>query len=406
MANPAIAATDFRLLGPVEVVRNGHPLRLGGRRQRSLLALLLLEPGRPVSTDRLIDELWPEVPPPGAEGALRVYVSRLRTSLGVDQLSARPPGYALEVEDDRLDVRRFERLLAEGHRALARGAAGLAAERLGAALALWRGAALADVGDGGVLAQEARRLEELRLVCVEERIEAELSLGRHVAVVPELERLVAEEPLRERLWRQLVMALYRSEREAEALAAYQRARTFLAEELGLQPSEELRALERAVLRHEIARPAPAEERHNLPAQLTSFVGREQELVELEGLLREHRLVTLTGVGGAGKTRLALETAARQVGAWTGGVWLVDMTAHADSSRCTDRGRASARRCRAAGRFRSRRAPGPPPERGVPARPRQLRAPCDGLWRARVRGPSRMQPRSGLGDEPNRPRNLG
>ena len=271
-------------------------------------------------------------PLPAPNSALRVSVSRLRTSLGEDRLIARPPGYVLEVEADRLDVDRFERLLGQGREALARGAAGLAAERLGAGLALWRGPALADVGDSGILALEARRLDELRLVCIEERIEAELSLGRHAALVPELERLVGEEPLRERLWRLLVTALYRSEREADALAAYRRARTFLSEELGLEPSEELRALERAVLRHEVDRPAPTEERNNLPAQLTSFIGRDEELDELEGLLREHRLVTLTGVGGAGKTRLALETAARQIGAWTGGVWLVDMTAQVDSAR--------------------------------------------------------------------------
>ena len=314
------------MLGPVEVVRDGHPLPLGGRRQRSLLALLLLEPGRPVSTDRLIDELWPGIAASRRRtNAPRVCLSPARGARE-DPLVARPSGYVLEIEADRLDVGRFERLLGEGREALARGAAGLAADRLGAALALWRGPALADVGDSGVLALEARRLDELRLTCVEERIDAELSLGRHAALVPELERLVGEEPLRERFWRQLVTALYRSEREADALAAYRRARTFLSEELGLEPSEELRALERAVLRHEIARPAPAEERHNIPAQLTSFIGRDEELAELEGLLREHRLVTLTGVGGAGKTRLALETAARQVGAWAGGVWLVDMTA--------------------------------------------------------------------------------
>jgi predicted ATPase/DNA-binding SARP family transcriptional activator len=332
VANPAHAASEYRLLGPVEVLRQGRPLQLGGRRQRTLLALLLLEPGRPVATDRLIDELWRETPPPGAERTLRVYVSRLRASLGQDRLVARPSGYVLEVESDQLDVVRFERLLDEGREALARGAAGLAADRLGAALALWRGPALADVEDSGILALEASRLDELRLACVEERIEAELSLGRHDAVVPELERLVGDEPLRERLWRQLVIALYRSGREADALAAYRRARTFLSEKLGLEPSEELRALERAVLRQEIARPEPAEERHNLPAQLTSFVGREKELGELEGLLREHRLVTLTGVGGAGKTRLALELVAGQVGAWRGGIWLVDMTAHVDSAR--------------------------------------------------------------------------
>ena len=163
-----------------------------------------------------------------------------------------------------------------------------------------------------------RRLDELRLTCLEERNEAELSLGHHDALLPELERLVEEEPLREKLWGQLVTALYRCQRQADALAAYRRARALLSEELGLEPSEELRELERAVLRHEIARSAPLPDHHNLPAQLSSFIGREQELTELGELLREHRLVTLTGVGGAGKTRLALEvayTAGRRLDRW-------------------------------------------------------------------------------------------
>ena len=329
MATSTGTSSEFRVLGPVEAVRAGQPLRLGGRRQRWLLALLLLEPGRAISSDRLIDELWQDKPPPGAEGTLRVYVSRLRSALGDNALLARPPGYVLEIEDESVDAWRFERLYREGRDALARGAAGLAAGRLGAALALWQGRAFADVRDGGVVADEARRLDELRLVALEERIDAELSLGRHASLVAELERLVAEEPLRERLWRQLVLALYHSERQAEALAAYNRARTLLSEGFGLEPSEELRALERAVLRQELTPASPAVERHNLPAPLTSFVGREHELNDIAELLRGHRLVTLTGVGGAGKTRLALEAATRQIGAWAGGVWLVDLAAHAD-----------------------------------------------------------------------------
>jgi len=325
VANSTGTAIDFRVLGPVEASCNGPPLQLGGRRQRALLALLLLEPGRPISVDRLMEELWHGEPPPGAEKTLRVYVSRLRSALAADAVIARPPGYVLEVEADRIDATRFERLFHEGRDALGRGAAGLAADRLGAALALWRGPALSDVADAGTLALEAQRLDELRLVCREEQIEAQLALGRHAELTAELERLVAEQPLRERLWRQLVIALYRSERQADALAAYQRARALLSEELGLQPSEELRALERAVLRQEVAAAPPAEKaRHNLPAPVTTFVGRERERGELERLLREQRLVTLTGTGGAGKTRLALEVASRQVGAWPGGVWLVDL----------------------------------------------------------------------------------
>ena len=317
-------ATEFRLLGPVEAERAGRPLPLGGRRQRELLALLLLRPGQLVSADTLIDELWRGVPPPGAEGTLRVYVSRLRSALADESLPARAAGYALEVDADRVDVARFEGLLREGRDALARGAAGLAADRLGAALALWRGPALSGVNAEGALALEAQRLDELRLACREEGIEAELALGRHRELVPELERLVEQHPLRERLWRQLVVALYRGERQSEALAAYRRARELLSAQLGLDPSEELRALERAVLRQEVPAVPPGESRHNLPAPLTSFVGRERELEELERLLREQRLITLTGMGGAGKTRLALETAQRQVGLWPGGVWLVDL----------------------------------------------------------------------------------
>ncbi|MFL5925477.1 MAG: BTAD domain-containing putative transcriptional regulator [Gaiellaceae bacterium] len=329
MAASTSTASEFRVLGSVEALRGGQPVRLGGPRQRWLLALLLVEPGQAISSGRLIDELWQGKPPRGAEGTLRVYVSRLRSALGENTLFARPPGYVLEIEAELVDASRFERLCREGRDALARGAAGLAADRLGAALALWHGPAFADVRDGGVVADEARRLDELRLVALEDRLDAELSLGRHASLVAELERVVAEEPLRERLWRQLVLALYHSERQVEALAAYRRARTLLSESFGLDPSEELRALERAVLHQELAPAAPAVERHNLPAPLTSFVGREHELDDIAKLLRAHRLVTLTGVGGAGKTRLALEAATRQIGAWTGGVWLVDLTAHAD-----------------------------------------------------------------------------
>src|SRR6516225_7022833 len=323
VANEIGVGCEFRILGPVEAARAGKLLQLGGRRQRALLALLLLDSGRAVLSDRLIEELWHGHPPAGAERTLRAYVSRLRSALGENVVSARSSGYVLEVAAGRLDARRFDQLLREGRDALARGAAGLAADRLRA------GPALADVADGGMLALEAQRLDELRLACLEERIDAELALGRHAELAAELERLVAEHPFRERLWRQLVLALFRCERQADALAAYRRARRFLSEELGLEPSEELQALERDILRHQVARAAPFEERHNLPAHVSSFIGRERELRELQDLLREQRLVTLTGTGGVGKTRLALAEAARQVGIWRDGVWLVDLAAVAD-----------------------------------------------------------------------------
>lgn len=323
------AANEFRVLGPVEAVANGRPLRLGGRRQRALLALLVLANGRTISADRLADQLWNGSPPGGAATTLRSYVSRLRTALGDAAVVSRAAGYGLNADPSQLDVHRFEQLLRQGREALERGAHGLAEDRLRAALELWRGPALADVSEEGVLALEAARLDELRLVCVEARLEAALALGRHAELVPELERLVEAEPLREHLWRQLVLALYRAGRQADALAAYRRAHELLVEELGLEPSAALRELERAVLRHEVGEAAPLEERHNLPSPATSFVGREAELAELERLLHDNRLVTLTGMGGCGKTRLALEVAARQTRAWADGVWLVDLTALSD-----------------------------------------------------------------------------
>ncbi|HEY3542931.1 MAG TPA: BTAD domain-containing putative transcriptional regulator [Gaiellaceae bacterium] len=318
---------EVRLLGSVEALADGRALSIGGPKQRALLALLALEPGRPVTAAQLCEELWHGAPPARADATLRSYISRLRRTLGCDRVEAKAGGYALHA--DSLDAHRFERLLQQGRDELARGAAGLAAERLHAALALWRGRALADVGAGGVLAAEARRLDELRVACLEERIEADLALARHEALVAELRALVEDEPLRERFWRQLAVALYRSGRQAEALAAYGEARHLLDTELGLEPSAELRELERAILRQEVETVRPAQARHNLPAPVTSFVGRDRELAEVESLLREHRLVTLTGMGGAGKTRLALEAAWRQLDAWSGGVWLVDLTALSD-----------------------------------------------------------------------------
>jgi predicted ATPase/DNA-binding SARP family transcriptional activator len=320
---------EFRLLGPVEAVVDGHALPLGGRRQRALLALLLLEPGRTVSSDRLVEELWLGSPPAGADKTLRSYVSRLRRTLGPGTVVTRAGGYAITVDPGRLDVHRFVELQQQGRDALARDAAGVAGERLHAALSLWRGRALADVCDGGSLSDEARRLDELRLDCLEERLEADLALGRHATLVPELRALVQDEPLRERFQRQLVLALYRCGRQADALAAYRAARRLLDAELGLEPGEELKELERAILRHEVAAVPDVEARHNLPARATSFVGRERELAELERLLRERRLITLTGMGGSGKTRLALEAAGRQVDVWPAGVWLVELTALAD-----------------------------------------------------------------------------
>ena len=304
---------EVRLLGPVEAAVDGENVELGGPKQRALLALLAAEPGRVIPSGRLAEELWEGSPPPTAETTLRSYVSRLRRALGAATIRAQSAGYVLDLPPDAVDAVRFERLLGEGREALARGAAGIAAERLHAALALWRGSV------------EDTRLEALELDATEARIDADLALGRHATLVAELRRLVAEEPLRERFWYQLALALYRSGQQAEALAAYREARDVLDRELGLDPGEELRELERAILNQAVAPAGAPDERHNLPAPLTSFVGREPELAEVAALLRAHRLVTLTGVGGTGKTRLANEVGRRQSDAWADGVWMADLT---------------------------------------------------------------------------------
>src|SRR5215470_17046782 len=261
---------EFRVLGPVRAVRGGRELGLGGPKPRALLALLLLETGRVVPAEYLVEALWRERPPPRAAGALRVYVSRLRSLLGPEAgLVTRGGGYAVVIQPDRVDAGRFERLATAGRAALDGGEPAAAGNRFAEALGLWRGRALADVGEVEPLALEAARLEELRLGVLEDRIEADLALGLHTEVVGQLEQLVAEHPLRERLWRLLVVALYRSERQADALAACRRARGMLAEELGLDPGEELQRLEEQVLRHEVPVVPPAARRGNLPAQLTS-----------------------------------------------------------------------------------------------------------------------------------------
>ena len=323
------SACEVRLLGPVQVLRAGREIRVGGPRPRAVLALLVLEAGRVVPAGRLAEEVWRGSPPPGAAKTLRSYVSRLRAVLNPDAtLAARGGGYVLSIEPGLVDAVRFERLAGAGQAALAGGEAAVAAARFRQALGLWRGPALADVCEVEALAREAARLEEARLAVVEGRIEADIGLGRHGEVIGELEGLVGEYPVRERLWRLLVLALYRAERQADALAAYRRARDLLAGELGLEPGEELRRLEQAVLRQEVpAAPPPA--RGNLPAPLTSFVGREQDLARLDGLLGEARLVTLSGTGGTGKTRLAVEAGARVAGRVPDGVWLAELAGIAD-----------------------------------------------------------------------------
>ncbi len=345
----------FGILGPTKAVRaDGRPLALGGPRQRALLARLLVDAGRVVTAQRLIDSLYGDRPPAGATNALQSQVSRLRRALRPDDgiLVFLPAGYRLDVGADDIDAHRFERLAVAGRQALADGDPARAADVLGEALDLWRGPALADVDRAPFAAVHAARLEELRLTAVQDHVEAELALGRHAAAVARLQALVAAHPLRERLRGQLMRALHGSDRRAEALAVFADARRRLADELGVDPSAGLAATHLAILRDDRrpvddtpaedddtpppagdaparpggipsvaqrataaapAAPPGAASRAALPAQLTSFVGRAVELDRLGTLLGAGRLVTLTGPGGAGKTRLAVEAAARQAG---------------------------------------------------------------------------------------------
>ena len=243
-------ALDVRLLGPIEVERGGAPVGLGGQKPRALLAVLALDAGRVVSVDRLVEALWPREPPETAAHAVQVYVSQLRKALGADTLLTRAPGYVLELGPEAIDAHRFSRLAQEGGAALEAGEAAVAEVALREALALWRGPALADFLYEPFAQTQIARLEELRTVVVEERIEADLALGRHVELVSELEALVQAERLRERPRAQLMLALYRSGRQADALAAYRDARETLVDELGIEPGPELKELEAAILRQD------------------------------------------------------------------------------------------------------------------------------------------------------------
>jgi DNA-binding SARP family transcriptional activator len=241
--NPRV---EFRILGPLEVVDEGHPVRLGGRNQRALLALLLLNAGEVVSTDRLIDALWGENPPRTAQTSLQNAVSQLRKALGTERLATKPPGYVLRLADDELDVEQARLLISEARTREAEDRARLLRE----AEALWRGPALGEFAYDAFALPAIGRLEELRLSVIEERVDAELALNRHPDLVGELEALVAEHPLRERLRGQLMLGLYRTGRQADALHAYQDARGVLREELGIDPSPALQKLHNAVLRQE------------------------------------------------------------------------------------------------------------------------------------------------------------
>lgn len=329
-----VCAVEFRILGPLEVVDGGQRIELDRAKLRTLLAALLLHPNQVVSADRLAEALWGETLPRSATNTLQGYISHLRRALSAVESALEPSvsvrtqarGYLLAVDPERIDAFRFERLAKEGHQSLADSQPGRAAKALAEGLDLWRGPALADLASAPFACSDAARLEELRLVAIEDLAEAELALGRHGQLVGRLRALVERHPLRERLWGQLMVALYRCGRQAEALRAYSEARLRLAEELGLDPGPALRRLEAEILAQ-----APAlnwdgaahqgEARHRalpFPGPLSAgtaidYVGRAELLARLDAARREAaagtcRTVLLAGEPGVGKTRTAAEVA--------------------------------------------------------------------------------------------------
>ena len=332
-----VTPLEFGILGPLQVRAQGVSLPLGPPQQRALLARLLLSANEPVAAEQLMEELWEGAPPARAGHAVQVYVSALRKAFAEygcsGRLETRRPGYLIRVEPGELDAQRFESLLEQGRLALVGGGAA-ASGLLREALALWRGSALADFRYAGFAQSEAGRLDELRLACLEERVEADLAAGGHSTLVPELEGLVGEHPARERLRGQLMLALYRAGRQVEALEVYRRGREWLREEVGIDPGTELQALHTQILNQdaslalEVSPPRPPT---NLPAPPNRLVGRQRELEEVETLLERDdlRLLTLTGPGGIGKTRLAVEAASEVVDRYRDGVFWVPLASLRD-----------------------------------------------------------------------------
>ena len=321
---------EVRVLGPVEVVGDAGPVRLPGQKHRRLLASLVVHRGTTVAADVLIETLWHGSPPSSAAKLVQVYVSQLRkalpSALGIE---TRDRGYALVLDPRSLDAARFERLLANGMQARREGSPELALSFLGRALALWRGQAYGEFGYEEFARAEAERLEELRLLAVEERFEAGLASGRHQELLPELQSFAGEHPLRERLQGQAMLALYRCGRQTDALELYRTARDRLVDELGLEPSSELRELQRRILEQDpsldVARAEDAMVTH-LPAAPNPLLGRERELADLRELLvrEDVRLLVLTGAGGSGKTRLALEAAHETAASYANGAAFVEL----------------------------------------------------------------------------------
>jgi predicted ATPase/DNA-binding SARP family transcriptional activator len=331
----------YGLLGTLDVrTDDGVPVTIAAPKRRALLTILLLHGNHPVTRDALIDALWAGEPPDAAVESIHAHIARLRRELGAGELVTEPGGYTLRVADRALDSAAFAADAGRGRSELLAGRPQQAHDILAVALATWRGPALSDVASEPFALAEVARLEELRLGALEDRVEADLALGRDHELVAELEALVAEHPYRERLAGLLIIALYRTGRQADALEAFLRTRRRLADDLGLDPSPALRSLQLRVLRQDqglaMSGAAAARPSRVLPEPVTSFVGREAEVGAVVQLLSERRMVTLTGPGGVGKTRLAIRVAETSAGAYPDGVAFVDLSTVIDSTRVLER----------------------------------------------------------------------
>ena len=339
---------DIRLLGPLEAVADSRPIALAGGRERALLALLAVHRERTVGTDEILEALWRDEPLRDPRHALQASVARLRRMLRdagghEGAVVTQGPGYRIDTEAAAsVDVDRFERCVDDARQLMDVDPAA-ASETFAGCLALFRGEPLADFTYEEWAQGEISRLAQERLAATADRIDVDLRLGRHLRLVGELEALVRQYPYDERFRALLMLAFYRSGRQESALTAYHDGRKLLDEELGIDPGPELQALEQAILRQDpdialaggspdsaeraaTARSAPSVPLGNLPVQLTSFIGRDDDIDALSRLLSEQRLVTLVGAGGAGKTRLAIETAQRMLPEFADGAWFVDLSA--------------------------------------------------------------------------------
>ena len=326
--NSAVAYTvytmRFNVLGSLQAEENGEAIALGGQRQRAVLALLLLEVGQPVTSARIVSEIWPDQPLESVRDSLYTYVSQLRRVFGKSRILRANGGYRLDLQDtDEIDAVVFESTARHASRLLGSDPEAVI-HLLGSSLELWRGRPYEGFEDLASLASEVARLEELRLKAVEDRLEAELLAGQK-PVVADVEELCSQYPYREPLWGLLARTYYRTGRQAEALRTFTRLRSLLGDELGIDLSPEMARLEEQILLQDpILEPDAAPPPTNLPVPVSSFVGRVDELTVLDKDIHDHRLVTVVGPGGAGKTRLAIEAARKALGSFRDGVWLADL----------------------------------------------------------------------------------